>query len=69
MAGFTLLPEDGYIYKSGSLKIAGADGSEIKVKRDGFRKTNIGYYYTFDMPDADITISAEFIPAKTVIIA
>lgn len=68
-AGFTLLPEDGYIYKSGSLKIAGADGSEIKVERDGFRKTNIGYYYTFDMPDADITISAEFIPAKTVIIS
>lgn len=68
-AGFTLLPEDGYIYKSGSLKIAGADGSEIKVKRDGFRKTNIGYYYAFDMPDADITISAEFIPAKTVIIS
>ena len=68
-AGFTLLPEDGYIYKSGSLKIAGADGSEIKVERDGFRKTNIGYYYAFDMPETDVTVSAEFIPAKTVIIS
>ena len=68
-AGFTLLPEDGYIYKSGSLKIIGTDGREIKIERDGFRKTNIGYYYAFDMPDADITISAEFIPAKTVIIS
>lgn len=68
-AGFTLLPGDGYIYKSGSLKIAGADGSEIKVGRDGFRKTNIGYYYAFDMPETDVTVSAEFIPAKTVIIS
>lgn len=68
-AGFTLLPEDGYIYKSGSLKIIGTDGREIKVKRDGFRKTNIGYYYAFDMPETDVTVSAEFIPAKTVIIS
>lgn len=68
-AGFTLLPEDGYIYNPGSLKIAGADGSEIKVERDGFRKTNIGYYYAFDMPETDVTVSAEFIAAKTVIIS
>ena len=68
-AGFTLLPEDGYIYKPGSLKIIGTDGREIKVKRDGFRKTNIGYYYAFDMPETDVTVSAEFIPAKTVIIS
>ena len=68
-AGFTLLPEDGYIYKPGSLKIAGADGSEIKVEREGFRKTNIGYYYAFDMPETDVTVSAEFIPAETVTIS
>ncbi len=68
-AGFTLLPGDGYIYKSGSLKIAGADGSEIGVERDGFRKTNIGYYYAFDMPETDVTVSAEFIPAETVTIS
>lgn len=68
-AGFTLLPEDGYIYKPGSLKIIGTDGREIKVKRDGFRKTNIGYYYAFDMPETDVTVSAEFIPAETVTIS
>ena len=58
-----------YIDKPGSLKIIGTDGREIKVGRDGFRKTNIGYYYVFDMPETDVAVSAEFIPAKTVIIS
>ena len=68
-AGFILKPNDSYIYKPGSLKITGTDGSEIKVEREGFRKTNIGYYYAFDMPDADITISAEFVLMQPVTIS
>ena len=65
-AGFTVIPANGYTLKDGSVKLIYSNGTEIALdKRDGFRKTNMGYYYTFDMPEADVTVSAEFIPTET----
>lgn len=65
-AGFMLTHNDGYILKNGSVKLNYSNGTEVALdKRDGFRQTNNGYYYTFDMPDADVTVSAEFVPTET----
>ena len=43
----------------GSLKLIDSTGKEIEITREGFRKLSSASY-SFTMPVADVTVSAEF---------
>lgn len=60
-AGFTLIPNEDYDYVPNTLKVVATDGTVIDTtKRYAFREGNVGYHYEFTMPEADVTVYAEF---------
>lgn len=58
-AVINVIPDTGYALVPGSLKLIDSTGKEIEITREGFRKLNSASY-SFTMPAADVTVSAEF---------
>lgn len=58
-AVINIIPDTGYALVPGSLKLIDSTGKEIEITREGFRKLNSASY-SFTMPVADVTVSAEF---------
>lgn len=68
-AGFTLIPDEDYDYVPNTLKVVATDGTVIDTtKRYAFREGNVGYHYEFIMPEADVTVYAEFDSASSMTI-
>ena len=51
----TIVPQAGYTYKAGSLKVTQADGSTVTTTAN----------YTFTMPAANVTVTATFVAEST----
>ena len=58
-AVINIIPDTGYALVPGSLKLIDSTGKEIEITREGFRKLSSASY-SFTMPAADVTVSAEF---------
>ena len=58
-AVINIIPDTGYALVPGSLKLIDSTGKEIEITREGFRKLSSASY-SFTMPVADVTVSAEF---------
>ena len=54
----TIVPQAGYTYKAGSLKVTKAGGSTVTT-------TGSGTNYTFTMPAANVTVTATFVAEST----
>ena len=65
-AVINIIPDTGYALVPGSLKLIDSTGKEIEITREGFRKLNSASY-SFTMPVADVTVSAEFVPEEEVL--
>ena len=65
-AVINIIPDSGYALVPGSLKLIDSTGKEIEITREGFRKLNSASY-SFTMPVADVTVSAEFVPEEEVL--
>ena len=65
-AVINIIPDTGYALVPGSLKLIDSTGKEIEITREGFRKLSSASY-SFTMPVADVTVSAEFAPEADVL--